>query len=545
MADNPSLKSNLAASLPIQQRFVIHHLSTPPNPSPALYSAPPGQVPEKTTCESHFLSVTIRHNDRRVQIFALEVLIYATQDLITLFVSKADSTGYIHLLKLPKGTPSPLRTISSIFITHLVESRQRKDRQLVVALFARAQDQYLFPGSIENPGKHVLDDRGLIKWWCRVFEPVLQSSNPDTQSPDLSPWLKKEPTHTTAKAYLRVPSCDLHETRSFFPPHVRRSPTLLSKWHPNRDPLRDLAGRSPTFPERCLIPRFPDDPKSRFVDELDEELTEPPPDSQTKESPSKGKRPGRWKSVRSLEQFWELMAFRQECSSGRLVGFLWAVFTPAQLEDRLKTSGPIPFAERVMSRPHKVDGPRTFAPVVQPPFTPPAEQLVDPYLPDADDQGFSPETIARTLGPPAYSPPAEASVLVLPPRHYARINRLLLRLDYANLEVAAESSERWIDDVGICAGKEGWGFEVVGEMEMQRERDGDGGGGGGGEVAGAGVEGKGAQGVNTLDMGLVRKKKRGVEGDGPLGAGETGTDGAGGGVNVLATGLVRKKPKIK
>ncbi|KAI4248628.1 MAG: hypothetical protein L6R42_009223 [Xanthoria sp. 1 TBL-2021] len=127
MADSPSLKSKLAASLPVQQRFVIHHLSTPPSPSAALYSAPPSQIPEKTTCESHFLSVTIRHNDRRIQIFALEVLIYATQDLITLFVSKADSTGYIHLLKLPKGTPSPLRTISSIFITHLVESRQRKD----------------------------------------------------------------------------------------------------------------------------------------------------------------------------------------------------------------------------------------------------------------------------------------------------------------------------------------------------------------------------------------------------------------------------------
>ncbi|KAL8664893.1 MAG: hypothetical protein Q9168_007821, partial [Polycauliona sp. 1 TL-2023] len=156
-------QSKLAASLPIHQRFVIHHLSTPPSPSPALYSAPPGHVPEYTTCESHFLSLTIRHNGRQIQLFAIEVLIYTTQDLITLFVSKADSTGYLHLLKLPKGTASPLRTISSTFIAHLVENRQRKDRQLVVSLFARSQDQYLFPGSIENPGKHLLDDRGLIK----------------------------------------------------------------------------------------------------------------------------------------------------------------------------------------------------------------------------------------------------------------------------------------------------------------------------------------------------------------------------------------------
>ncbi|KAL8893588.1 MAG: hypothetical protein Q9192_005117, partial [Flavoplaca navasiana] len=159
MADGPSLRSKLAASLPKSQRFVIHHLSTPPTPSPALYSAPPGRKPEKTTCESHFLSVTIHHNDKPIQIFALEVLIYTTQDLITLFVSKADSTGYLHLLKLPKGIGSPLRTISSTFIAHLVDNRKRHDRQLVVSLFARSQNQYLFPGSIENPGKHVLDDR--------------------------------------------------------------------------------------------------------------------------------------------------------------------------------------------------------------------------------------------------------------------------------------------------------------------------------------------------------------------------------------------------
>ncbi|KAI4231269.1 MAG: hypothetical protein LQ349_005715 [Xanthoria aureola] len=538
MADDPSLKSKLAASLPQQQRFVIHHLSTPPTSSPALYSAPPGQIPEKTTCESHFLSVTIRHHDRRIQIFALEVLIYATRHLTTLFVSKADSTGYIHLLKLPKGSPSPLRTISSIFITHLVKGRQRKDRQLVVSLFARSQDQYLFPGSIENPGKHVLDDRALIKWWCRVLEPVLQSSNSDTESSELSPAFKKKPPITTAKAYLRVPSCDLHETRSFFPPHVRRSPTLLSKWHPNRDPLRDLAGRSPTFPERCLIPRFPDDPKSRFVDELDEELTEPPSDSPTKESPSKGKRPGRWKSVRSLEQFWELMAFRQECSSGRLVGFLWAVFTPAQLEERLKASGPIPFAERIMSKPHKGDGPKKSAHVVQPPSTPSAENLVDADLPNAGDQVSLPGTTARAQGPPGHPPPAEASALILPAKHYARINRLLLHLDYANLEIAAESSERWIDDVGICAGKKDWGFEVVGEKELDMGKN-----SGGGEATGVDAEGKGADGVNTLDMGLVRKNRR-VEGDAPLAPGEKG-NGPDGGVNVLATGLVRKRPKIK
>ncbi|KAL8912083.1 MAG: hypothetical protein Q9171_002871 [Xanthocarpia ochracea] len=545
MAERSSLKTKLAASLPRDHHFIIHHLATPPTSSPAIYSAPPGERPEKTTCESHFLSIAIHHNDRQIQVFALEILIYATHHLTTLFVSKADSTGYIHLLNLPKATPSPLKTISSIFIAHLIEHHQQKGRQLVVSLFARAQDQYLFPGSIENSGKHVLDDRGLIKWWCRVLEPVLPSGNPDPQSPGSSPERKKKTPKSTAKAYLRVPSCDLHETRSFFPPHVRRTPSLLAKWHPNRDPLRDLAGRSPTLPERCLIPRFPDDPKSRFVEELDEELTEPPPDSQTQKSPSKGKRPGRWKSVRSLEQFWELMAFRQECSSGRLVGFLWAVFTPSDTEDRGSGIGQVPFAERVKRKPHKTDSAGTLAPTGGAPSTPPAEHPVDPHRLDAGYQGSSSETNVRTLEAPTHPPPAKPSALVLPARHYARINRLLLSLDYANLDIAAESSKRWIEDVGMCAGKEDWGFEVVGEKEIVGNGDGD-----GGEVANIGAEGKRVGEANVLGMGLVRKKKRGVEDDKASLAAGTGTgskeveDGSAG-VNVLATGLLRKKPKVK
>ncbi|KAL8724738.1 MAG: hypothetical protein Q9166_007777 [cf. Caloplaca sp. 2 TL-2023] len=526
MAVDSSLESKLAASLPKNQRFTIHHLSTPPTPCPAIYSAPPGQKPEKTSCESHLLSVSVNHDDHRIQVFALEVLIYSTHNLTTLFVSKADSTGYIHLLKLPKGTPSPVKTISSIFTQHLVEIHQRKDRQLVVSLFARAQDQYLFPGSIENPGKHVLDDRGLIKWWCRVLEPVLQANKPNT--------------HATAKAYLRVPSCDLHETRSFFPPHVRRTPSLLSTWHANRDPLRDLAGRSPTFPERCLIPRFPDDPKSRFVDELDEELTEPPPESQTKASPSKGKRPGRWKSVKSLEQFWELMAFRQECSSGRLVGFLWAVFTPEGMEEQEGGMGPTPFSMKMVvptpngsqeSTPHN------------PPLSSPTKHPLSPTLfsPTSKYTSDKRSVSSKSLIPPSHTNP---TTLVLPSKHYARINRLLLHLDYATLDLAAESSKRWIEDVGLCAERTNWGFEALGEKE---ELAADAGGGGGRQ------DGKGAEAgeANVLGMGLVRKKKRDAETErervavvGGVGDGDGPGDGEG--VDILATtGLVRKKQKVK
>ena len=174
-AANP-LQRHLAAVLPESHTFTIHHISTPPSKCSALYSAPPNERADRTYCESHFLTVSIDSPTttstsskttskplNKVIILGLEVLIYTTAFSTTIFVSKADSTGYLQLLKLPKGTPSPIREICSAFIDYLVESRKRNEVQLIVSLFARAQSQYLFPGSVDNPGKHVLDDRGLIK----------------------------------------------------------------------------------------------------------------------------------------------------------------------------------------------------------------------------------------------------------------------------------------------------------------------------------------------------------------------------------------------
>ncbi|GJC93020.1 H3 K56 histone acetylation protein KAT11 [Colletotrichum higginsianum] len=184
------LLDKLSAALPKGYRFGVYHLSTPPTKTDALYSAPPEEREDKTYCERHFLAISIdvpsstaeadkqaaTNSDasKPVLILALEVFVYTTAYSSTFFVAKADSTGYLKLLNLPKGTPSPIKEISSVFVSYLVEQRSRKGIQSVVSLFARAQDQYLFPGSVEYAGKHVLDDRGLVKWWCRVLDPLLE-----------------------------------------------------------------------------------------------------------------------------------------------------------------------------------------------------------------------------------------------------------------------------------------------------------------------------------------------------------------------------------
>ncbi|RHZ68975.1 hypothetical protein CDV55_106924 [Aspergillus turcosus] len=334
------LGDSLAKVLPTGVKVTIRHVSSAPTPCAALFAAPPGEEPESTFCENHFLAVSIspdESNESEVIVFGIEVLVYGTAHLTTIFVSKADSTGYVHLLKnAPKV--SLLRLISNAFLSFLVQTRQRPGVRLMVSLFARAQNQYLFPGSIENPQKHVLDDRGLIKWWCRVIDPILREYEPETGSHGKALHdQNNESAKSSATAFLIVPGCDKFETRGFFPSTARSDDKDRPRWL-NSYPLHQLCD-NPNAPPRCLVPRFPDDPKTRFLIDLDDELPESTGAEGSKENS------GHWRSVKSLDQFWEMMAFRQECSAGRLVGFLWLVINPPGLVNSVQMT-----SSRVASR---------------------------------------------------------------------------------------------------------------------------------------------------------------------------------------------------
>lgn len=556
-----SLEFNLSANLPTDCRFNVHHLSTPPTPCPALYSAPPGQSPEKTFCESHFLSVSVASANHSIQVFALEVLIYTTEYLTTLFVSKADSTGYLHLLNLPHGIPSPFKTIASMFLAFLIENRRRPATKLVLSLFARAQDQYLFPGSIENPRKHVLTDRGLVKWWCQVLDLIL-SRNVTAQNGTV---LESQPTKDNAagdrsQGYLRVPGCDLYETRAFFPSGKYENSSSSGRWRAS-DPLRELA-RSETLPERCLIPRFPDDPKARFVDELDDELPTPP--SETVTTSSIDQNSDRWRSVRSLEEFWEMMAFRQECSAGRLVGFLWVLIIPDEpsqsvgdvvspsqqsLISSLETNGAAlstpsqehwsdnTSPEATLASDVKADDPSPSLPLLSsvaeqrsPPNDLPSTQN-STVKSDAKEKPQSPTPTYKPLPlkdlPERtqyyYWPVAGRGAAVLRDKDYRRIGKLLIHLDYADEKIAAESTERWIHEVATASGDPNWGAVVHGRRESR--------------VVNREV---GPSNAPMLDIGLLKKKKRKNDGDENLVPHE---DGTANGVNVLSLDRIRKKPK--
>ncbi|KAL6849084.1 hypothetical protein ACO1O0_008614 [Amphichorda felina] len=533
------LRSRLAAVLPKGQHFNVYHLSTPPTKCDALCSPPPNERPDRTYCEKHFLAVSIDQpsssaspsnadnsnehiNNKQVFILGVEIFIFTTARATTIFVSKADSTGYLHLLNLPDGTPSPIREVCAAFIRFLVDTRRRSDVQLVVSLFARAQAQYLFPNSVKHGGKHVLDDRGLVKWWCRVLDPLL-----------LQPGVG---------GYLVVPGLDAYETRAFVP----RGAGASGRWTADH-PLERISHYTREFdwvPPRCLIPRYPDDPKSRFRDELDEEA------SQT----GHFRTTGGWKSVRTLETFWEMMAFRQECSSGRLTGFIWVVFDDESAADSAKKAPlPAPDAsskERPSAVPETPKKQRTISNIT--PTTTPRKLFPskkDSTLTDPDTQKGNEDEkkkkqkqklrgiiiprqprvktaqrnylLDRPVSTAYYSwDPAGRGERIVSDTDYKRIVELLLHLDFATLDKAAGSTRRWVGEVGMGSP---WGYAVEGTREVptpaqgtavqQQQSDAE----------------KGPQ-VNNL-TGLVKRKR-------------TDSSGAAAGeVKVLGAGLVRKKPK--
>lgn len=573
-----ALLSRLAKVLPKGHKFTINHLSTPPTRTDALYSAPPDARPDRTYRESHFLAVSVdatarlasssspsspltpgaAHDSgstgRQVLVLGLEIYIFTTAWASTFFVSKADSTGYLSLLNLPKGTPSPIREISSAFISYLVEQRRRDNVQTIVSLFARAQNQYLFPGSVENKDKHVLDDRGLVRWWCRVLNSMMETQN--THEDKIFRPSNKTGNWEDIKAYLVVPGLDAYELRAFLP----RTPTASSSWvlgHP-LERISHFAREYDWVPPRCLVPKFPDDPKSRFRDELDLEASK---SAQYEEK-------GLWRSATTMDQFWEMMAFRQECSSGHMTGFIWVVLEPYGWAEQNTIAASSP-TNSLVTPSTSFDGSQATQPSTPPrrrevplgstPKTSPLKSAMTPGSTQQTPTKQSPSKSkagakakrpvlkgpiiprlprvkrhARNYVPDIpvstsyyYWPPEGRGTRIAAEADYKRSVDLLTKLDFETLELASASTRRWISEVG---GGQKWAMEVVGRRP-----------------ATAAPNATASSAINNM-ANLVRKKERAVTGNeasgdksgsGPVSA-PAPSASAQGGVTML---LARKKPK--
>ncbi|KAJ5345413.1 hypothetical protein N7452_003417 [Penicillium brevicompactum] len=524
----------LAKVLPTGVEITLRHVSSTPTPSDALFAAAPGQPAEPTFCENHFLSASIDSKDEETIIFGMEVMVYNTAHLTTIFVSKADSTGFLHLLQLPRKV-SILRLISNTFLSFLARARQRPGVRLVVSLFARAQDQYLFPGSIENAEKHVLDDRGLIKWWCRAVDPILREHEPEsalqeTKASDQT----VEASKASATAYLIVPSCDRFETRNFFPSTAKADPQDRPRWL-NSYPLKQLY-HDPSAPPRCLVPRFPDDPKTRFLVDLDDELPE------VEEGKPALPDAGRWRSVKSLDQFWEMMSFRQECSAGRLVGFLWLVINPPGLMNSTSMES----QKRVSPEKDVLLHAQESNPLVATEDTgklsgtseakeEPAQAAAIPIAPPTSSEVPQNEEVIN----PFDWPEVGRGNVVLSEADYKKMMDTVLDNFYDENEIVA-STKAYVEQVAGLADQLTWGKKVVGintESSAVQSTD-------------------ATSANNIIDLGLIRKRKKSlgeaaaiIESQDTSGSFDTPTPASasipesGSAVNVLSAGLVRKKKK--
>jgi regulator of Ty1 transposition protein 109 len=514
-----SLEDTLSEALPSTFKCNIRYLHSPPKPCEPLFSALPGSRPDKTRLASHLLTVSVdaaslqTPGTGHVIAFAVEVLLFTTRRLTTIFVSKVDSTSYV-----PRIRPSPIKTTVTTFLKWLAdkERRKRPGRQLVISLFARAQSQYLFPGSSEDAGKHVLDDRQLIKWWARVLDPIIPATTAESDG------------DVQYQGYLTVPGYEDAELRSFMPPSSSPS-TEQPRWLPGH-PLVEI-GRTRGVPEhappRCLLPRFPDDPKARFISDLDDEIGISQ-DSHVTASPSKVKS-ARWRSVTSLEQFWEQMEFRQECCSGRAVGFLWLVISPKRKGDDVLGSDDIDTnvdgQESLRAPPTSGDpalssGPNERAPALG--GSPkkrnrkrkrrPLTGVIVSRMPKIKS------TQSSLLDMKAQHDALSGDGILVDADGYDKAMSTMLRLDFSNLEAAIWSTTRFIADVAGIAGLSGdFATEVTGAASVET-------------VAISAAVSNGSSSVNDMS-GLIRKKRKVEDSE------QQPT------VNVLSSGMVRKKPK--
>jgi regulator of Ty1 transposition protein 109 len=242
---------------------------------------------------------------------------------------------------------------------------------------------------------------------------------------------------------------------------------------------------------------------------------------------------GRWRSVKSLDQFWEMMSFRQECSAGRLVGFLWLVINPPGLMNSTSMES----QTRASSENGAYNA--TDAPVD-------TEEIKAETFDSAKEEGdktqgtttFSPSKTSSqppridTINPFDWPEIGRGSV-VLSEAGYKKMMDTVLDNFYDENEIV-DSTKAYIDQVATLADELTWGKKVVGISETNTTQPMD----------NASVSGSAS---NILDLGVIRKRKKSL---GEAAAVESLEPRAGdvaapepAAVNVLNASLVRKKKK--
>lgn len=510
-------------------------LSTAPSDTVASTSAATAPPATDSTPESRSNPAAERTHVALIPIAALEASLYfvPSSSCALLYISKVDTTG------LSTSPHSPTRTLVSAYIAHALAHPPHGARRLRVHVFARAQGQYLFPGSVDNTAtKRVLDDKGLVRWWKATLERACVAAKGESNAAvDPLRW------------YL-VPGLAYLESL----PYVPATPgwTYGHPYSSLSSPLHPPSDAPTAHPVPDHVPAFPDDPKSRFLHSL---TSSPVSASGTPgdyddafralgsatfsagltpagklvelERQVERERARLVGGVRGgVEEWWERMAFRQECCAGQLVGF----FVVAVGEERAPTTS----GEAVP--------PAAAAEAPAPPTS---------ATPPTTSTSTSVSAPTSSLAPPAspaksssHAPAPKRHTLSLRPAQYTKHWSTLHNFDYAlaALPRLAGAVRRWSEGLErACWSAEEDAGAVEGEWE------------GVGAVGGGDGEGRGKEEWRRRYEGEVFREVR-VENPLPAAAapGQAAAGGGGAGgekraaaeapkVNVLAPRKKKKK----
>ncbi|RDX50275.1 hypothetical protein OH76DRAFT_466255 [Lentinus brumalis] len=360
-----SLRDKLLAALadlPGTRTFHIHVLTSAARKHGGLF---PYAHPRPRTYLQEvliLLSEQASPDAPRVLVTAIEASVYNIPSTSSgiVYVSKVDSSGHA-------SAPSPTATLVRAFLAYYADpvTRPISVQHLWIQLFARAQNQYLFPNSSEYEGKRPLSDVKLCAWWKKVYSEVAGTVNTGLKGVG------------KVKLYYILPGySELDAAHS-----LARGATATSssvQWaygHPYSQtdiPLPCPKSTDPNAPHNLghFIPWFDDDPKSRFIDEIayikatEGGIRSPkrkrapsstggdkrPPrrdeaddKDKEKEKEKDGRPQGELGEV-TADEFWERMSFRQECVAGAVTGFFTMCVTTPPPVHHDKTSQPSPLA---------------------------------------------------------------------------------------------------------------------------------------------------------------------------------------------------------
>lgn len=348
----------------VQDVLVLLYIHLPPDelPPPVGSSSSDADAKTKTRAASPAASAP-PPSAVPVLLTAVQAQVYTlpASSTTVLYIAKADSSSFTLPPTLPRRPYA--KTLLSAFLAHYLSPKTRATRRTFIQLFARSQAQYLFPDSGSNVSKRVLTGEKLCRWWKAALVDAVNQARKDGEVGEV-------------RADYVLPGMSSHEASLMVGPTtdtfpwtygMRDLPPILLPIDASLN--KDLEGKkevgstnsAPVQTLAEMIPTFEDDPRTRFLTDLtlppgaapaplsasssgiskprltataeasdDEDDRNPSSASPLKAQQSTLKQTvsqvRRQKASAKLkdmneETFWELLAFRQECSLGATVGF--------------------------------------------------------------------------------------------------------------------------------------------------------------------------------------------------------------------------------